>query len=65
MVSKQTEKLTDEEIEHRMNAGIRRALGTPHSPTSELVGKTERAKVQRESRELKERQAKPKSGEVS
>ena len=27
-----------------MNAGIRRALGTPPSPTKNLVGKTERAK---------------------
>lgn len=56
---------SDDEIEHRMNAGIRRALSTPPSPTKSLVGKTERAKIQQESRDLKARQAKPKSGEAS
>jgi hypothetical protein len=54
-----------DEIERRMNEGIRRALNTPPKPTKELVGKTERAKNQRESRELRARRAKPKSGEAS
>ena len=35
-----------------MNAGIRRALDTPPSPTKELVGKTERA--QSPTRELRD-----------
>jgi hypothetical protein len=48
-----------------MNAGIRRALNTPPSPTKNLVGKTERAKNQRESRAIKARRAKPKTDEVS
>lgn len=58
-------EFTDEEIERRMNHGIRRALSTPPKPTKELIGKTERAKIQRESREIKAHRAKPKSGEVS
>jgi hypothetical protein len=55
----------DDEIERRMATAIRRALSTPHSPTKELVGKTERAKIQRESRELRGRRAAPKDGEAS
>jgi hypothetical protein len=57
--------LSDDEIQRRMNDGIRRALKTPPSPTRELIGKTERAKVQRESREIKARRATPKKGEAS
>jgi hypothetical protein len=53
------------EIERRMEAAIRRALHTPPSPTKGLIGKTERAKIQRESRALKARRAKPKSDEAS
>jgi len=52
---------SDEEIERRMSAGIRRALSTPPSPTRELIGKTERAQNQRESREIRARRAKPKA----
>ena len=49
----QSNDLTDAEVARRMEAGIRRALATPPSPTKGLVGKTERAKSQRESRQLK------------
>ena len=59
------DELAPDEIARRMIAGIRRALDTPPSPTKNLVGKTERAKNQRESREVRARRAKPKSGEVS
>ena len=50
---------SDEEIERRMAAGIRRALSTPPSPTKALIGKTERAKNQRESRAIRTRRTKP------
>ena len=60
-----TDALSDEEIERRMSKGIRRALNTPPLPTKELIGKTERAKIQRESREIKARRTKPESGEAS
>lgn len=43
----------EEEIALRMNNAVRRALNTPPSPTKELIGKTERAQSQRESRALK------------
>lgn len=53
MSGKQPETvLTPEEIERRMNAGVKRALSTPPSPIKELVGRTERAQNQRESREI-------------
>jgi hypothetical protein len=45
------DEFTEEEIERRMNDSIRRALNTPPSLAKELVGKTERAQIQRESRE--------------
>ncbi len=53
--------LTPEEIDRRMKAGIKRALSTPPSPTKELLGKTERAQNQRESRETRARRTKPKA----
>jgi hypothetical protein len=53
------DELAEDEIERRMAAGIRRALNTPPSPTKDLIGKTERAKNQRESREIRARRAKP------
>jgi hypothetical protein len=59
------DQLSQAEIERRMEAAIRRALHSPPSPTRELIGKTERAKVQRESRALKARRAKPKNDEAS
>jgi len=52
-----------QEIERRMNAGIRRALGSPPSPTKSLVGKSERAQAQRETREIRANRAKRKDGE--
>ena len=55
-----TDELPSDEIERRMADGIRRALSTPPSPTKELIGKTERAKIQRESREIRARRSKPK-----
>lgn len=57
-------RFSEDEIAERMNAGIRRALNTPPSPTKHLIGKTERAKSQRESREIKARRSKPKGGEA-
>ena len=46
VASKETAPLSEEDIQRRMDAGIRRALSTPPHPTKELVGKTERAKAQ-------------------
>lgn len=48
-----SDDLSDEEITRRMDGAIRRALNTPPSPTKSLVGKTDRAQSQRESRALK------------
>jgi hypothetical protein len=59
---KDQDELSREEIVRRRDAAIRRALNTPPKPHSEMVGKTERAKNQRET---KARRAKPKSGEAS
>ena len=47
------DRLSDDEIAARMSKAIHRALNTPPKPTRELVGKTERAQSQRESRALK------------
>ncbi len=44
-MTSEDKELDADDIERRMNAGIRRALSTPPTPTKELVGKTERAKV--------------------
>lgn len=52
---------SEAETERRMNAAVRRALNTAPSPTKELVGKTERAIAQRESRVRKASRSKPKS----
>jgi hypothetical protein len=54
-----------EEIARRRDAAIRRALNTPRKPNKELVGKTERAKSQRESRALRARRSTPKDGAAS
>jgi len=56
---------SDEEIVRRRDAAIRRALNTPHKPTKELVGKTDRAKAQRETKALRARRSRPKDGEAS
>jgi hypothetical protein len=47
------ERLSDDEIERRMIAGVRRALNTPPKPTKEIVGKTERAQAQRETNRIR------------
>ncbi len=49
------------DIERRMNAAVRRALSTPPMPAKELVGKSERAIAQRESRVRKASRSKPKA----
>jgi hypothetical protein len=54
-------EITVEEIALRMNKAVRRALNTPPTPTKELVGKSERAIAQRESRVRKASQSKPKA----
>jgi hypothetical protein len=54
-------EFSEEEVLRRMEVGIRRALSTPRTPTKELVGKTERAQSQRESREIRARREKPKA----
>ena len=41
---------SDDEIAQRMNEAVRRALNTPPTPAKALVGKSERAIAQRESR---------------
>jgi hypothetical protein len=53
--------LSNEEIVQRMNAAVRRALNTPPKPTKEMIGKSERAIAQRESRVRKARPSGPKS----
>jgi hypothetical protein len=55
------DELPANEIERRMNAAVSRALSTPATPTKELVGKSERAIAQRESRVRKAARSKPKS----
>jgi hypothetical protein len=45
--------LDELEITRRMDDAVRRALSTPPTPTKKLVGKTERAQSQRESRLLR------------
>jgi hypothetical protein len=62
---KDNDDLSPEEIARRRDNAIRRALSTPPKPTRELIGKTERAKAQRKTRELRARQSKPKGDEAS
>jgi hypothetical protein len=52
-MTKQTEEFSPNEIADRMKNAVRRALTTPPTPTKALVGKTERAQSQRESRKLR------------
>jgi hypothetical protein len=54
-----------EEIARRRDAATKRALNTPHKPAKELIGKTERAKSQRDTKALRARQSKPKDGATS
>lgn len=65
MADKSEEKLSPDEIEQRMNAAMRRALNTPPKPTKELIGKSERAKSQRETKAIRANQAKPKDDAAS
>jgi hypothetical protein len=60
MAPQSKDDLTKAEIQHRMEAGIRRALSTPPTPTKELVGKTERAQEQAKSRARKAARSKAK-----
>ena len=53
------DKFSDDEIARRMEAGVRRALNTPPTPTRELVGKTERAQEQRAKKKRKSPTKKP------
>jgi len=60
-MAKNSDEFSAEEIVRRRDAAIKRALSTPHRPTKELIGKTERAKAQREARA---RRSKPTDGAV-
>jgi len=60
-----TEDYSDEEIVRRRDAAIRRALNTPPKRYKEFVGKTERAKSQREARSVRAHRSKPKGGAAS
>jgi hypothetical protein len=59
-VPERDSEFSKEEIARRMVAAVRRALTTPPTPTKKLVGKTERAQSQRESRAIRTRRKKPK-----
>jgi hypothetical protein len=61
-MAKESGEFSPAEIAKRRDDAIRRALNTPHSPTRDLVGKTERAK---QMREAKRRRAEQKDGEAS
>ncbi len=65
MTDDKSTPLSEGEIQRRMDEAVRRALNTPPTPTKELIGKTDRAKSQRESRKLRARRSKPKGGEAS
>lgn len=52
--------LDNEEIKHRRDAALRRALTTPPRPTKDMIGKTERAQEQRELKERRKVRAKSK-----
>jgi hypothetical protein len=61
MPRQEDEIYSEAETEKRMNSAVRRALSTPPTQTKELVGKTERAIAQRESRVRKSTRSKPDS----
>jgi hypothetical protein len=52
-------------LRRRRDDAIRRALNTPRTPTKELIGRTERAKAQREMKALRARRSKPKGDAAS
>jgi hypothetical protein len=58
-------ELSEAEIERSVNDAIRRALNTPPTPAKELIGKSERAIAQRESRVRKATRSKPKNPSAS
>lgn len=60
MVISDKEDAAPEVVTRRMEDAIRRALNTPPVPAKELVGKSERAIAQRESRVRKSSRSKPK-----
>jgi hypothetical protein len=64
-MAKNLDEFHPEEIARRRDDAIQRALNTPHKPTKELIGKTERAKAQRETKALRAHRPKPKDGEAS
>jgi hypothetical protein len=59
-MSKEPEQFSPDEIADRMNDAVRRALNTRRTPTKELVGKTERAQSQRDTKAIRARRKKPK-----
>jgi hypothetical protein len=59
MVDSPAAQYSDEEIARRRDDAIRRALNTPPKPHKEMVGKSDRAKTQQESRVKKAAQSKP------
>lgn len=56
------ETLSRDEIQRKMERGIRWALNTPPSPTKQLVGNTKRAQAQRDTRKARATRAKRKEG---
>ena len=52
IVNDQKDEFSAQETEKRFTAALRRALTTAPTPTKELIGKTERAQNQRESRAI-------------
>jgi hypothetical protein len=54
-------ELSPEDVVARMNNAVRRALNTPPTPAKEIVGKSERAIAQRESRVRKASRSKPRA----
>ena len=53
--------MEQDKIAQRRDDAIRRALSTPPKPTKELIGKSERAQFQRESRVRKAAQKEQKT----
>jgi hypothetical protein len=51
----ETDDLSEAEIRHRMEAGIKRALSTPPKPTKELIGNSERSKERKNVSQTKTR----------
>jgi len=59
-MAKKTDEFPPDEIARRMNEAVRRALHTPPISAKELIGKSERAQAQRETKRIrKARQSKP------